>query len=124
MEVKPVWFPSGKKAVCETVELPPDAPLQQRIIAAIRTVYDPELSTNVYDLGLIYDIQISDQAEVFVNMTLTAPACPVAGSLPAQVESAIRTVEGVADVQVQLVWDPPWSRELMSDEAKLALDLL
>ncbi len=124
MDVKPVWFPTTRDAVRETVELPGDTPLQQRIVAAIRTVYDPELPTNVYDLGLIYDIQISKQAVVFVKMTLTAPACPVAGSLPAQVESAIRAVESVADVQVQLVWDPPWSRDLMSDEAKLTLGLL
>jgi len=78
---------------------------------------------NIYDLGLIYDIQISQQADVFVKMTLTAPGCPVAGILPAQVESAIRAVEGVSDASVQLVWEPPWSQDRMSDEAQLTLGL-
>jgi FeS assembly SUF system protein len=100
-----------------------DGSLEERVIAAMRTVYDPEISVNIYDLGLIYEIQINARSEVFVKMTLTAPACPVAGSLPGQVESAIRAVEGVSDARVELVWDPPWSADCMSDEAKLTLGL-
>jgi FeS assembly SUF system protein len=123
MEVKPVWFRGHAGAVSEPAGLPEDAPLEQRVIAAMRTVYDPEISVNIYDLGLIYDIQISQQADVFVKMTLTAPGCPVAGILPGQVESAIRAVNGVSDARVELVWDPPWSQDCMSDEARLTLGL-
>ena len=123
MEVKPVWFRGHTEAVGEPAELPEDAPLEQRVIAAMRTVYDPEISVNIYDLGLIYDIQISEQAEVFVAMTLTAPGCPVAGILPGQVECAIKGVEGVGDARVELVGDPPWNQDCMSDEARLTLGL-
>lgn len=101
--------------------------LQHRIVAALREIYDPELPVNIYDLGLIYDIESdtgSDEgALVKVTMTLTAPACPVAGTLPGMVENAIRQVEGVADAKVDLVWDPPWSVEKMSDEARLTLGM-
>jgi len=123
MEVKPVWFHGHTDTIGKPVELAEDAPLQQRVIAAMRTVYDPEISVNIYDLGLIYDVQINDQAEVFVAMTLTAPGCPVAGILPAQVECAIKAVRGVSDAHVELVWDPPWSQDCMSDEARLTLGL-
>jgi len=123
MELKPIWFRSHTEAVSKPVALPAEASLEQCVIAAMRTVYDPEISVNIYDLGLIYDIQISEQAEVFVKMTLTAPGCPVAGILPGQVESAIKGVKGVSDAHVELVWDPPWSQDCMSDEAKLTLDL-
>jgi len=97
--------------------------LEARIIAAMRTVYDPEIPVNIYDLGLIYGLDIGAGAEVSVRMTLTAPGCPVAGILPDQVANAIRAVDGVADVQVELVWDPPWSQDCMSDEARLTLGL-
>lgn len=97
--------------------------LEQHVIAALRNIYDPELPVNIYDLGLIYNIDINDHSEVLVRMTLTAPGCPVAGSLPAKVECAIKTVEGVSDAHVELVWDPPWSQDNMSDEAKLTLGL-
>jgi FeS assembly SUF system protein len=123
MDVRPVWFRSQTKTAGATAELAADASLEQCVIAAMRTVYDPEISVNIYDLGLIYDIQINERAEVFVKMTLTAPGCPVAGILPGQVESAIRDLEGVSDACVELVWDPPWSRDCMSDEAKLTLGL-
>ena len=101
-----------------------DASLEQRVIAVLRAIYDPELPVNIYDLGLIYRIHIDEQANVQVQMTLTAPACPVAGTLPGQVELALRQVDGVNGACVELVWDPPWSRERMSDEAKLAMGLL
>ncbi|MBI3188216.1 MAG: SUF system Fe-S cluster assembly protein [Gammaproteobacteria bacterium] len=103
--------------------LPADATLEQQVIAAIRRVYDPEIPLNVYDLGLIYDLQINDQKEVAIKMTLTAPGCPVAGILPGQVADAVRAVEGISDAQVELVWDPPWNQDRMSDEAKLTLGL-
>lgn len=97
--------------------------LKQHVIAALRNIYDPELPVNIYELGLIYNIDINDHSEVFVRMTLTAPGCPVAGSLPAEVECTIKAVEGVNDAHVELVWDPPWNQDNMSDEAKLTLGL-
>ena len=118
-----VKFNRNTETVNESVTLPDDASLEERVIAAMRSVYDPEIHVNIYDLGLIYGLQIDKQAVVFVDMTLTAPACPVAGSLPAQVECAIKAVKGVNDAHVELVWDPPWSQDCMSDEARLALGL-
>lgn len=105
-------------------DLPHDATLQQRIIAALRTVYDPELPVNIYDLGLIYDIRIDDDGHVVIDMTLTAPCCPVAGSLPGQVERTVRTHVQLENVKVNLVWDPPWTEERISDEARLELNML
>lgn len=110
----------------ETIEAPEidgDGSLQHRIISAMRSVYDPEISLNIYDLGLIYNIDINAEREVIIDMTLTAPACPVAGILPGQVEAAVKQVDGVRDAHVRLVWDPPWSRERISDEGKLAMGL-
>jgi len=104
--------------------LPRDASLEQRIIASLRSVYDPELPVNIYDLGLIYDIRIIGENRVEIDMTLTAPCCPVAGSLPGQVERTVRTHVPLEDVRVNLVWDPPWSQERISDEARLELNIL
>ena len=104
-------------------DLPQGSTLEEHLIAAMRTVHDPEISVNIYDLGLIYKIDINDRNEVFVDMTLTAPACPVAGILPGQVEAAIKSVDGVSDAHVNLVWNPPWDRERISDEGKLAMGL-
>lgn len=98
--------------------------LREPIVAALRGVYDPEIPVNVYDLGLIYCIDIAENGNVSIDMTLTAPACPVAGMMPIMVKDAVSTVDGVGDVQVDLVWDPPWSQEHMSDEARLQLGLL
>jgi len=103
--------------------LPDDATLEQRIIELLRTIYDPEIPVNIYDLGLIYSIDISENNQVAIKMTLTAPACPVAGSLPGQVECAIKTLNDVSEASVELVWDPPWDAAQMSDEAKLILDM-
>jgi FeS assembly SUF system protein len=102
----------------------PDAGLEARVVAALRTVFDPEIPVNVYDLGLIYLLEVDPAGVVSIRMTLTAPACPVAGTMPGLVETAVRGVAGVSRVNVELVWDPPWSRERMSDEAKLQLGLL
>ena len=99
-------------------------PLEEQVIEAIKTVYDPEIPVNIYELGLIYKLDIDEEAgNVAVEMTLTSPACPVAGELPGQVETAIRTVEGVNEASVELVWDPPWTKDLLSDAAKLTLGL-
>ena len=98
--------------------------LREPIIAALREVHDPEIPVNIYDLGLIYTIVISPSGDVGIDMTLTAPACPVAGLMPVMVKDAVSAVEGVGEVAVELVWDPPWSQEHMSDEAKLQLGML
>ncbi len=98
--------------------------LEAVIIQAIRSVYDPEIPVNVYDLGLIYDIQINPDNSVNVRMTLTAPNCPAAGFLPGQVESAVRSVEGVTDARVDVTFDPPYSMDMMSEEARLELGLM
>ncbi|MEN6605085.1 MAG: SUF system Fe-S cluster assembly protein [Bryobacteraceae bacterium] len=95
--------------------------LQQQIIQVLRTIYDPEIPVNIYDLGLIYDLKVDEAGAVSVRMTLTAPGCPVAGSLPPTVGSKIRSVPGVTEVNLDLVFDPPWSRSRMSESAKLAL---
>lgn len=98
--------------------------LEADIIKVLRTIYDPEIPVNIYDLGLIYKISIDEQAMVKVEMTLTAPGCPVAQTFPGTVEDAVRTVDGVTDAQVELVWDPPWTPDQMSEAAKLQLGLL
>jgi FeS assembly SUF system protein len=99
--------------------------LKDQVVAALKTVYDPEMPINIYELGLIYDVAVDDAAvgEVAIRMTLTAPNCPVAGSLPAEVERAIRAVPGVAGVKLDLTFDPPWSKDRMSEAAKLALGI-
>ena len=104
-------------------DCPEYASVEEKIIAQLRTIYDPELPVNIYDLGLIYDIEIDDR-HVDVVMTLTSPNCPVAGSMPGQVECAIKALDEVDDVCVELTWDPPWDSRQLSDEVKLALGLL
>ena len=98
--------------------------LEGLIVDAIKTIFDPEIPVNIYELGLIYAIDIADDRGVTVRMTLTAPACPAAGILPGEVETKVRGVEGVRDAKVDLVWDPPWSPDLMTDAAKLQLGML
>ncbi len=94
------------------------------VIEALRTIYDPEIPVNIYDMGLIYAIDVSDDGVVKVDMTLTAPGCPVAVSLPIDVKERLLHVRGVADVVVEVVWDPPWTPDRMSEEAKLELGWL
>ena len=96
---------------------------KDQIIEEIRKIYDPELPVNIYELGLIYDIQIKDEKFVSIKMTLTTPNCPVAESLPKEVKDAIMQVEGIEDVDLQLVWDPPWNKDMMSEAAKLEMNL-
>ena len=104
---------------------PKQKAIEEKVIDAIRTVYDPEIPVNVYDLGLIYEIAVDDETgKVHVKMTLTAPGCPVAGSLPLEVERRIETIDEVPSAVVELVWDPPWSREMMSEAAQLELGLM
>ena len=97
--------------------------LKENIIKEIKKIYDPEIPVNIYELGLIYKIQVTDEKKVDIEMTLTSPNCPVAESLPKMVKDNIMKVEGVRDVDLKLVWDPPWSKDKMSEAAKLELNL-
>ena len=97
--------------------------LKDQVVAALKTVYDPEMPVNIYELGLIYDTAVDAQGQAAIRMTLTAPNCPVAGSLPADVERAVRAVPGVTDVKLELTFDPPWSKDRMSEAAKLMLGI-
>lgn len=108
------WTPEGEQGA---------KPTEDALIAAIGTVYDPEIPVNIYELGLIYAIEIFDDGMVKVEMTLTAPGCPSAQELPEQVRNAVLTVPGVSDAEVETVWDPPWDPSRMSEEARLALNM-
>jgi len=121
------FMPGGEDAEDE-VERPDfdggDPALQEKVLEALKTVRDPEIPVNLVDLGLIYELMVNKDGTVYVEMTLTTPACPVAGGLPGQVQEAIAAVPGVQDARVKLVWSPPWTRDRMSEEAKLELGLL
>ena len=95
--------------------------LEEQVIDALRTVFDPEIPVNIYELGLVYSIDIRAAGEVVVRMTLTSPGCPVAGSLPPEVENKVLSLPGVTSARVELVWDPPWNPSMMSEAAKLQL---
>ncbi|MFD1701744.1 SUF system Fe-S cluster assembly protein [Methylopila henanensis] len=97
--------------------------LTDDIITALKTVYDPEIPVDIYELGLVYRIDISDDRDIAIDMTLTAPGCPVAGEMPGWVENAVGAVPGVGKVDVKMVFDPPWDQSRMSDEARVALDM-
>ena len=99
------------------------AALTSEIVKALKTVYDPEIPADIYELGLIYNVDIDDNRFVAIEMTLTAPACPVAGEMPVWVENAVAAVPGVSGVKVEMVFDPPWDQSRMSDEARVALDM-
>lgn len=99
------------------------ARLTDDIIAALKTVYDPEIPADIYELGLIYKVDIEDDRTVKIEMTLTAPGCPVAGEMPGWVENAVRAVEGVMDVEVEMTFNPPWTPDRMSEEAQVAVGL-
>lgn len=101
-----------------------DHPLHEAVVEACRSVYDPEIPVNIFDLGLVYTIEINDENEVNVLMTLTAPGCPVAGEMPGWVADAIEPLDGVKQVNVELVWEPMWGMDMMSDEAKLELGFM
>ena len=97
--------------------------IKDKIIAEIKKVYDPEIPVNIYDLGLIYKIDIKNENEAYIEMTLTSPNCPVADSLPRMVKENISSIEGIIKVDLKLVWNPPWTKDMMSEEAKLELNL-
>jgi FeS assembly SUF system protein len=107
----------------EAPVLPADASLEDRVIAALHTCYDPEIPVNIYELGLIYDLKVDSAGAVAIRMTLTSPACPVAGALPAEVQAKVQAVPGVTSARVDLVWDPPWDKGRMSEAAQLTLGL-
>ncbi len=94
-----------------------------KLVSALKTVYDPEIPVDIYELGLIYKVDVSDSKDVTVDMTLTAPNCPVAGEMPGNVQAALQTVEGIGQVTVNMVFDPPWTPDRMSEEAKLELNM-
>jgi FeS assembly SUF system protein len=122
-EARPAANGADQKTGAMVNDAERSALLKPQIVKAISAVYDPEIPVNVYDLGLIYDIIIEASSAVGVRMTLTAPACPAAQFLPDQVRSAVAAVPGVSDVKVDVVWEPPWDRERMSEAAKLQLGL-
>ena len=98
--------------------------LEEKIIEVLKSCYDPEIPVDIFELGLIYEIEIDDEANVIIKMTLTSPACPVAGSLPPEVEGKVASMEEVNSAKIELVWSPPWDKEMMSEEAKLNLGFL
>ncbi|WP_417581742.1 SUF system Fe-S cluster assembly protein [Pelagibacterium sp.] len=114
----------AKSLVAGGKGLPSDevARITADLIAAFKTVYDPEIPVDIYELGLIYKVDLDDDRNVTIDMTLTAPGCPVAGEMPGWVENAARTVEGIQDVDVKMVFDPPWGPDRMSEEAQVALN--
>ena len=95
--------------------------IREGVIGVLRTVYDPEIPVNIYEMGLIYEIEVKDEGKVYIRMTLTSPMCPVAETLPPEVEAKARDVAGVSDVELDLVWDPPWNPGMMSEAARLEL---
>ena len=111
------WTPDG--------ETPPASPMvsEDAVITMLKTVFDPEIPVDIYELGLIYAVEIEDDGKVKVEMTLTTPSCPSAQELPSQVEESVRMVPGVTDVNVEVVWDPPWDQGRMSEDARLALNM-
>ena len=110
------WTPDGPVA-------PPPRVDEGAVLDAIKTVYDPEIPVDIYELGLVYAVEIGDDGAVKVDMTLTTPSCPSAQELPSAVEEAVRAVPNVTDAKVEIVWDPPWDPSRMSDDAKLALNM-
>jgi FeS assembly SUF system protein len=119
-----VNFQLNRDDIMETKETLNKQELEEKLIGVLKTCYDPEIPVDIFELGLIYEIRIDDDANVNVKMTLTSPACPVAGSLPPEVEAKIRSVPEINNVNVELVWNPPWDKDMMSEVAKLELGML
>ena len=115
---KPFRVKLGSKNTFDKISI-----CEKDIISNLTNVYDPEIPINIYDLGLIYDINISKGNNVFIKMSLTSPGCPVAGELPKQVADELTKIKNIGLIEVELVWDPPWTKERMSEDAKLALDI-
>jgi len=112
----------GIPATEPAADSPADA-LRERVLDALRSCFDPEIPVNIYELGLVYDVDVTDDGVVSIRMTLTSPMCPVAGSLPPEVEEKVRAVEGVSSASVEVVWDPPWNPGMMSEAARLELNM-
>lgn len=115
-------FLAEKKPAPDPAE--PGGQLQQAVVEALKSIYDPEIPVDIYELGLIYDVAVDADGDAVVTMTLTTPNCPVAESMPAEVEMRVLSVPGIRDAEVKLVWDPPWDPSKMSDEARLELGML
>ena len=114
----------AQKPATAPADIEPGEDLYESVIAALKEIYDPEIPVNIYDLGLIYDVEITPDHHARVKMTLTTPHCPVAESMPGEVELRVGAVPGIGDAEVELVWDPPWDPQKMSDEARLELGML
>ena len=129
MESAPTVGAGGAAAVADAAERPPPIPademarLTHEIVAALKTIYDPEIPADLYELGLIYKVDIDDDRMVTIDMTLTSPNCPSAAELPGQVQSAVAGVSGVREAKANIVWDPPWDPSRMSDEARTVLNM-
>jgi FeS assembly SUF system protein len=119
----PIAGPTPASAAEANAEPVDAGEIEEKIIAALRTCYDPEIPVNIYEMGLIYDIDVNPSGDVVLNMTLTSPACPVAGSLPPEVQAKVGAVPGVKSAKVEVVWDPAWTPERMSEAAKLQLGM-
>ena len=122
-ETVPVLDIDMPEAEPPSITAPRDHALWPAVVKALRSVYDPEIPVNIYELGLIYDVAIDDDAQVKIIMSLTAPGCPVAGEMPGQVADAVKQAEGVRNAEVELVWDPTWNPSLMAETAKLQLNM-
>ena len=109
---------SGEESDSENLE-----EFREQVVETLKTCYDPEIPVNIYELGLIYEVDLSNKDLAVIKMTLTSPACPVAGTLPVEVEQKVRSLEPIPDAKVELVWEPPWTPELMTDAAKLKLNM-
>lgn len=119
----PVMGEKSEPTAVPAPELPFNATLQERVVAVLQTIFDPELPINIYELGLIYSLDVTPAGEVAIGMTLTSPNCPVAGSLPGEVQRKVAAVPGVTSSRVDLVWEPPWTKDRMSEAALLTLGL-
>jgi len=102
----------------------PQNEVEARVVEVLKTCYDPEIPVNIYELGLIYDIEVQEGNNVHINMTLTSPACPVAGTLPPEIQSKVADMPEISDAKVEVVWDPPWTVDMMSEAAKLELGIM
>lgn len=123
-EPRPADAPAGPKPEPQLFDADEIEALRAKVVDALHTVYDPEIPVDIYELGLVYDIDVDSAGNVEIRMTLTAPGCPVAGTMPDMVKDAVSTVDSVGKVDVELVWDPPWDRSRMSETAQLALGMI
>jgi FeS assembly SUF system protein len=125
VQTKPDPQPEATAAASAGVPMTPEQleAVGQELIAALKTVYDPEIPVDIYELGLIYKVDVADNKDVTIDMTLTAPGCPVAGEMPGMVKDAVKTVKGIGEVTVNMTFDPPWTPDRMSEEAKLELNM-